>query len=238
MRGRLRRACATRRRSTAVRRLIPARQDSQCAHERIPSPAQPPRWSNSPSSWRNRASAAAMCPARPSSSDSSLGVVMACSGVGNGMTDTETSRDSAGVRVQDGIRVRQFLVRSRALATFRGTREREGSCRRCWSSRLRSNRIETSWPWSRYGPGGPTRPAGRPLWRWRVGRAEFLTGRAREAFRGARRKVRQLLGGWPENGYAAGPQDSCVGTRQGPSRRERACPGVGNGRPTDQDIRY
>jgi hypothetical protein len=98
MRGRLRRACATRNRSAAVRRLIPARQDNQCAHERIPSPAQPPRSSNSPNNWRNRASAAAMCPAKPSNSDSSSGMVMACNGVGNGMTDTETSRDSAGVR--------------------------------------------------------------------------------------------------------------------------------------------
>jgi hypothetical protein len=66
--------------------------------------------------------------------------------------------------------------RSRALTAFRGTRQREGAYGRRWSSRLRSNRIETSWPWYRYGPGGPTRPPGRRRCLGRFRRAEFLAG--------------------------------------------------------------
>jgi hypothetical protein len=77
---------------------------------------------------------------------------------------------------------------SRALAAFRGTRQRKGGYRRRWSSRLRSNRIETS------GPGLDTGLAalldhrdGHCHGRFR--RAEFLAGRAqgvRSAERGQR----------------------------------------------------
>lgn len=67
-------AWATRRWSCAVRRLRPTRQDSQCAHERIPGP-QPSRASNSASSSSQRQCAAARCPAKVTSSRSRLAVV-------------------------------------------------------------------------------------------------------------------------------------------------------------------
>jgi hypothetical protein len=54
--------------------------------------------------------------------------------------------------------------------------------------------------------------------------------RVRSAERGDRKAVAWW---WPENGYAAGPQDSRVGTRPRRSRRERARPGIGDGRPSD-----
>ena len=66
---------ATRSCSRAVRRSIPTRQDSQCAHERSPGPVHAPLASNSASSSRNRHCAAARCPANPTSWASSSGVL-------------------------------------------------------------------------------------------------------------------------------------------------------------------
>ncbi len=82
-------ARATRTCSRAVRRSIPTRQDSQWAHERNPGPTHPARVSNSASRSRNRHCAAARCPANPTSSASSSGVLNSTTSISSTSTCVE-----------------------------------------------------------------------------------------------------------------------------------------------------
>lgn len=90
------RAWATRSCSCAVRSDNPARHDNQCAHDRMPSPLQAWRSSNSAKISKNCAVSAAICPAKPTTRSRSCASVNSPTTHRSNIVDDE-SGDESGV---------------------------------------------------------------------------------------------------------------------------------------------